>query len=778
LKGFSSIIDLNSLCIRRCFWDVVCLPAERERGIMTEPAQVKATLIKDDDSIGNISLGIIIGKVTHKSATVLVEVSGCDSLELICRDQITGTEYACVRYSHYPSECCSEVVSDISIFSRTNRSNKPSVFVFDQLVENRPYDILAFGSSSNYRELRSNHEEVPGRSDWNHKEDYYLYRASFTTLRKQELKTIAPYSNSSISMPATDLNNTANIYSNNNGDINNSQPSKVMTPNALPMLSFQLPKIIMVLGPYLPQLSHICDDTKMGVSNRSRKAVLIDSAHERNQIIKGIEYCHAIADFNSQSWVSPQVVLHLGSGIDISGVLNTVVSHLVKAEHLSERGLQKGTKASVKHSSNCRQVFMNNGYDASQIFHSYNVNVNYSEFNLKSKTPNELITGQNLDDQVKYYLYSAFEELKNSYRLQWGSTVMKDILSYSSHIFVSCPALDLLRAFHAQSWRELSCELSPFCVNNLLAMMTALDYEYQKNLSALTTDLTTPMPTIDDLEKHIASVLSNSVHYVAAGAVAIFTLLPNFSYHHDYMNETGEGLISEFQLLALERLLSNIGEYHSTVRALIVASPIPILAPNSVDSSSDSRKYSNNIQYGTAEVVRLLDLLVTWLEGDDGNQHFGNLYHPTIDREVAIVTGCGLDGLGFNSYIKFNDINELLMRFNVPIADLNVSNCKDSNQDVDNSSRKVSNADGFSPSRKISALDPLSPSRKGSKSPRKDSSAPQSARSEQAHIISNKARELMQEADNSQKHYRKTSKQEGDSPLTLEERSEAGNVDY
>ena len=132
-KEIGFVGEYNSLtsCPRRCYWDTIILPSTKPYlsggGWVTgKPARIINKCNSDWKKTVNVTLGPVIGRVTATSATILLESSDGGHVEMLCIDQITGVEYSC---------------------SCLMQPHRPSVFTFDNLVPERPYDVVLSGPS-------------------------------------------------------------------------------------------------------------------------------------------------------------------------------------------------------------------------------------------------------------------------------------------------------------------------------------------------------------------------------------------------------------------------------------------------------------------------------------------------------------------------------------------------------------------------------------------------------------------------------------------------------
>jgi len=101
---------------------------------------------------------------------------------------------------------------------------------------------------------------------------------------------------------------------------------------------------------------------------------------------------------------------------------------------------------------------------------------------------------------------------------------MRPLLGHASHLFVGCPMLDLLQAFGAKTPRQLRRDLSPFCADQLLAIVAALQREYQDALWTGGSDADT-----DSSGGGGGSGAAVGMEYLAGGSVGLFSLKPDLA---------------------------------------------------------------------------------------------------------------------------------------------------------------------------------------------------------------------------------------------------------
>lgn len=157
-----------------------------------------------------------------------------------------------------------------------------------------------------------------------------------------------------------------------------------------------------------------------------------NAAYHCVHIEEGLAVARAIEELTTPVYNSIDVIIHVGGAVDLSVSLETAISRLLAAEAISA-GRTGGAAMYSGYSAKC-------GIDPS---------------------PNSLFEEDFASIEPARLRAEAEEALRDAYRLHWGSSYMKGLLSKGSHLFVSCPALDLLRATHTSSLQHLSRELSP-----------------------------------------------------------------------------------------------------------------------------------------------------------------------------------------------------------------------------------------------------------------------------------------------------------------------------
>jgi hypothetical protein len=125
------------------------------------------------------------------------------------------------------------------------------------------------------------------------------------------------------------------------------------------------------------------------------------------------------------------LIIHVGSSVDISMWLEIAIDRLFAAETV-------WAQLSVDHYGDISQL----------IPMSLSRDVTSNTMPSRARDFNRLCL-------------EAEEALRDAYRLHWGSSYMRNLLSSGSHFFVSSYVFDLLRAAHAVNLSQLSRDLSP-----------------------------------------------------------------------------------------------------------------------------------------------------------------------------------------------------------------------------------------------------------------------------------------------------------------------------
>lgn len=379
---FSADYNVATACVRRSYWDVSLLPpvAGMMRGsevISPRPAEFTTQCISDWKKSVAVVVGPVIGQVTATSANILLETSEDGYLELICRDQLTGVEYSCA---------CNM------------RSMRPSIFTFDNLVPNRPYEVTL-------AEPPSAHALIDPR-DISTASPELLFktvppsvRGSFTTLRHSDLTVeessdkqaaqqlreqahnlpvgflqgpaavpppglsaagrvntgmgaeSSPGSlkrqvsggggNSSLARQSSGqhLNNAANVVagSGGGGGGGGGQP---VTPGIMNPSNPALPASMSLSAPPPTPLRLLTIGSLKPTWLRhlpeedDEERDYSNLGSDRTYFLEGLVLCRAVASLASHPWCGVSAVVHCGYSADMTATLDMAISKLAKAEEV------------------------------------------------------------------------------------------------------------------------------------------------------------------------------------------------------------------------------------------------------------------------------------------------------------------------------------------------------------------------------------------------------------------------------------------------------------
>jgi hypothetical protein len=246
--------------------------------------------------------------------------------------------------------------------------------------------------------------------------------------------------------------------------------------------------------------------------------------NDREHISDGISLSRELVGLTSQAWSGIDVMIHCGYSADLVSTLDTVISLLVRAEEIAIRSVHTG-----------------GGGDYNEV---------------RSKA---------LNYDVDSLIGQAEEHLRNSYRMHWGSSSTRSLLSHCSHLFVSSPMLDLLTAFNAPTLRQLSRDMSQYVSEHMLRMITILDNDYQKSLWE-TRNIMNDRAQIQLLE---------------GGRTALFIFRPKILFQQENFGTSSDNLIPEDQIHSLGSLLQPHGD-GELIQNLIIISPIPFVTEDTI----------------------------------------------------------------------------------------------------------------------------------------------------------------------------------------------------
>lgn len=161
-----------------------------------------------------------------------------------------------------------------------------------------------------------------------------------------------------------------------------------------------------------------------------------NAAYHRMHIEEGLGISRAIEELSTAIYNGIDLVIHIGGAVDLSVSLDLAISRLLLAEEASAGNNLSGS-AYLSHQS------------AADV------------------APDIIFPFLGSDIEPVRLCMEAEELLRDAYRLHWGSLYMRGLLSKGSHLFVSSPAIDLLKASHMSSLQQLARELSPVSTPSL-----------------------------------------------------------------------------------------------------------------------------------------------------------------------------------------------------------------------------------------------------------------------------------------------------------------------
>lgn len=324
--GFRCEFDLDRVCVRRGFWEVVFQPLvyavhAAGDGIVPEtPAAFRGSCVTDLEECGGsaeVVVGPLVSLVTTSSAVVLLETAHSGHVELLCVDQLTGAEFISTQWV---------------------AARRPRVFFFEGLQPNRPYDVVIaeptqFDKKSSFSSTAAftTHRRTTfayGKSDEEEEEENEEEVAAVELQSVEALRRLAysqpdakgPLSVGSASRSAT-LSLTKVAASpaaeeEEEGSLSSSVRRTATRRRRRP-------------GPFRI--------VGVGANRPSHRSPL--SAEERGQLLAGVQLCKQVGSCAAQSWTEVDIVVHCGEPVDLGPVLDQVVTYLTRAE-----GLQKSSR--------------------------------------------------------------------------------------------------------------------------------------------------------------------------------------------------------------------------------------------------------------------------------------------------------------------------------------------------------------------------------------------------------------------------------------------------
>ena len=271
-------------------------------------------------------------------------------------------------------------------------------------------------------------------------------------------------------------------------------------------------------------------------------------------------------------------------------------------------------------------------------------------------------------------LKQGASQLRNAYRLHWGTSVSRAFLSSASNLMVSDSMLDILGATNSLCPRHLIRDLTPFTVQYLRSMIAELESEYQSSLWFPDTSASVNKPMseivyIEERLERIRRVDRPSYHYVCDGDICIFTLninisIPNQGTENGFHNGF-DNLVSESQIQELEGLLLPNITYQSVsgspipkFKSFILVSPLPLISgdPSALNFSLERNAYRPTA-FTANESGRILDILGLWLDSADaGPTGLVSGSSTTGGREAVVIAGGSSHG--FKTVIEGSRISD------------------------------------------------------------------------------------------------------------------------
>lgn len=347
-------------------------------------------------------VGPIVGKITTTSVSILLEFSWCDS-DYPTRPNSRSDSFKDTWQKTVVEITVVDVVTGVRHpYEKLARLRKPEVLVFDTLVPDRGYEI-----------------RLTNRVAGGEKTGKERNLGSFKTARIPSRST--RYTLGSIALREKTERNSAAVIDARMEEGRNWLSRFLVLGDCTPSVSAD------AYGVVIPDVDVSLADSMISASEMSSG----NAAYHRVRIEQGLAAAKAVGELTTAVYNSIDTVIHIGGTVDLSVSLEAAISALLAAE-----------ASSVGNGSNCMRSTCHTSLE---------------------DLPNAMYsTTPNFTDPSKL-LHEAEEVIRDAYRLHWGSSYMSGLMSKGSHLFVSSPLLDLLRATHMTNLQQLSRDLSPVC---------------------------------------------------------------------------------------------------------------------------------------------------------------------------------------------------------------------------------------------------------------------------------------------------------------------------
>jgi hypothetical protein len=156
-----------------------------------------------------------------------------------------------------------------------------------------------------------------------------------------------------------------------------------------------------------------------------------NAAYHRVRLEEGLGLARALAELAAPVYNPIDAVIHIGGAVDLAATLEAAVTHLLAAE-AAGADTHTGTGTHTP-----------------------------SPYCMEAESARTMFPGGAALGEGARRVGAAEEALRDAYRLHWGAASLRGLLGRGSHLFVSAPAADLLRATHTRSLQQLCGELTP-----------------------------------------------------------------------------------------------------------------------------------------------------------------------------------------------------------------------------------------------------------------------------------------------------------------------------
>jgi hypothetical protein len=626
ITGFSSQFETQTLSLRRSYWDVLFHPitpveyafASNRQDLVKikrDHSEIECTFVSEPESVVAVTIGPVIGRLTHSTAIIMLETSGDSLLQMLLVDQLTGVEHRCAAFA---------------------KAHRPTHFVFDALISHRGYDIFVSGNGVR----RALSPAVKSSANDSHE----LVWGTLRTLHSAGPASIGPRGLGSEN-PFHDEDEERRVAQDLRQQVSGLSSGQRNQPFQSKHKKL-LETSIIVVGENCPSSRRLGGTEERNDGEAKANVFAVPSiANDRATMLEGIQLSRAVADVLAEPLSQVELVIHCGSQVDFrSGHARNALSYLARAEELLRTCITCGIADPATESYGLHHMFTG----AETVYDMAARTTTTTSSTVKTET----------DNLVK----AAEKELRDAYRLHWGASSLRSFFEHGSHIFVGSAVLDVLSAFAAPNLRWLAANTSTFCVNHLCRIAVQITEEYQTNLWSPERDIFCGMGNIPRHFHH--QQFQPCVHQVAAGRALVFALQVGSPLcqwqpgRGSIVGETSSGpfdnLIPDDMMDLLHSILSHSSEFYPLAMTLIISSPLPMMFEDTIikDYSMLSRG-AFGPGYSSPEVVRILDLLAGWLAED-------------CNREVIIV--CGGVPVGFQSTIEITENENAVDIHGAPVA--------------------------------------------------------------------------------------------------------------